>query len=456
MKIRNKLTYRFALLVASILLIFSVAIYFFSASYREQEFDKRLTEKGLTTAYLLIKVKQVDIKLLRIIDRHNLSALQNEKITIYDSLYNKMYSSDDDPEIPVNIDLFREIKDNEQIFFNNGENEVIGILYVDKGDKFFIIVSAYDRFGHLKIRNLKLILIIGFIFSMGAVFLAGWIFSGEALKPISQIINEVKQISINKLHLRIREGNGQDELAQLAIQFNQMLSRLEQAFEMQKSFVSNASHELRTPLSTVRAQLEVSLIDDRKNAEYKDVLYSVLEDINNLIKLSNGLLDLAQVGSDISGTGLKKIRLDELLFQCVSELSKKYTNQQINLNVKDELEDERMYIVLGNEQLLKTAFINVLDNACKFSNNKPVAVNIEFLTNEMQISIIDSGVGIRPAEVSHIFDPFYRGSNVRNIEGHGIGLSLTQKIINLHNGKLQIVSNLNEGTSVIIHLQFIS
>src|SRR5690606_2773552 len=109
-----------------------------------------------------------------------------------------------------------------------------------------------------------------------------------------------------------------------------------------------------------------SLSNERKETEYKAVLESVLEDINNLIALSNGLLDLAQVGSGISTPGLKKIRLDELLFQCISELSKKYPHQQMNLKVNDEQDDERMFIFQGNEQLLRTAFINPPDNACTF------------------------------------------------------------------------------------------
>lgn len=452
MKIKNKLTYRFALIVATILFIFSIAIYYFSASYREQEFDKRLIDKGLTTAQLLIKVDEVDMKLLRIIDRNNLTALQHEKITVYDSLYNKIYSSDDDPEIPAGIDLFREIKENREVFFNHKDNEAVGILYEEKYTKFFVIVSALDKFGINKLRNLRLILIVGFVFSMGAVFLAGWAFSGQAIKPIAQIVTEVKEISISNLHLRINEGTGQDEIAQLAIQFNHMLSRLEQAFEMQKSFVSNASHELRTPLSTIRAQLEVSLTDERKRAEYKFVLESVLEDINKLINLSNGLLELAQVGSGISGSSLKKIRLDELLFQCVSDLSKRYPEQQKNFNVSDHIEDERMFIISGNEQLLKTAFLNLLDNACKFSNKQAVAINIGFDHNQIIISIVDFGVGIRPAELIHISDPFYRGSNVRNISGHGIGLSLSQRIIQLHKGKLEIASKLNEGTTAVVYL----
>lgn len=451
MKIRNKLTYKFAFIVASILLIFSIAIYYFSSTYRKQEFDRRLTEKGLTTARLLIKVDEVDMKLLRIIDRNNLTTLQHEKITVYDSLYNKLYSSDDDPEVPVSIDLFHEIKRTGHVLFNHGNNQVVGVLYKEKGNRFFVVVSAYDQFGINKMRNLGVILVVGFIISMGAIFLGGWIFSEQAINPISEIVKEVKNISISRLHLRINEGNGQDEIAQLAIQFNQMLARLENAFEMQKSFVSNASHELRTPLTTIRAQLEVSLSEERKNEEYKNILASILEDINHLIALSNGLLDLAQVESGLSGPGLKKIRVDELLFQCVSDMSKKYPSQKINFNVSEELEEEQMFIVQGNEQLLRTAFINVLDNACKFSNHKPIGIIIGSSGNEVVITIADAGVGIRPGELSHIFDPFYRGSNVRNISGNGIGLPLARKIIQLHNGRLDVTSKVNEGTKVVIH-----
>jgi signal transduction histidine kinase len=455
MRIRNKLTYQFAIIVATILLLFSFAIYFFSANYREQEFDKRLIEKGLTTARLLIKVDEVDLKLLRIIDRNNLTALQNEKITIYDSLFNKLYSSDDDPEIPISAELFREIKDHKEVYFNHGQNEVVGLLAKERNGQFFVIVSAYDKFGINKLKNLRLILISGFLLSVGVILLMGWIFSGQALKPISNIVTKVKDISANNLHSRIGEGNGQDELAQLAIQFNQMLGRLEQSFEMQKNFVSNASHELRTPLSTIRTQLEITQSSERDANEYKKVIESILEDINSLIKLSNGLLDLAQAGFNMTNTILKKIRVDELLYQCISDISRKYSNQKVTLNMEGGLEDEQLFIISGNEPLLRTSFYNLLDNACKYSDEKDVIATISIISQEIVISIIDQGVGIKQGEIPHIFDPFYRGSNVRNIGGHGIGLSLSKRIVELHQGKIELLSKPNLGTQVIIHLPIV-
>jgi two-component system, OmpR family, sensor histidine kinase ArlS len=455
MKIRNKLTYKFVIIVASILLLFSIAIYYFSALYREQEFRTRLEERGITTARLLIKVDEVDLNLLKIIDKNNLTSLTEEKITVYDKNKRKIYTSDDDPEIPVSSELLGEIRNNEKVYFNHDKKEVAGLLYREKNEPYVVIVSARDKFGINKLSNLRLVLIIGFIISIGVIFIAGYLFSWQALKSIPKIIAEVKRITASNMHVRLEEGNAKDELALLSITFNQMLGRLEQAFEVQKSFVSNASHELRTPLSTINAQLDFIAIQDREKSEYKNIIKSVREDIKSLIRLSNGLLDLAQVESDLHMANFKTLRIDELIFEAISDISKKYPSQKINFKIEDEEKDYKGFLISGNESLLRTAFFNIIDNACKYSNNNLVNITMGFVGNEIMISCIDEGIGIPPNDLPYIFDPFYRGDKARNISGHGIGLSLAQKIVALHQGKIKVFSE-TEGTTVIIAIPNIS
>jgi signal transduction histidine kinase len=450
MKIRNKLTYRFVIIVASILLLFSISIYYFSSLYREQEFRTRLEERGITTARLLIKVDEVDLNLLKIIDKNNLTSLTEEKITVYDKNQKKIYTSDDDPEIPISTQILEEIKNNIKVYFYHDNKEVAGLLYKEKNEPYIVVVSAYDKFGINKLKNLRLALITGFVISIGVIFIAGYLFSWQALKSIPIIISEVKRITARNLDIRLEEGNAKDEIALLSITFNQMLGRLEQAFEVQKSFVSNASHELRTPLSTINAQLDFISIQDRDIAEYKNIVKSVREDIKNLIKLSNGLLDLAQVESDLHVANFKTLRIDELIFEAIADISKKYPMQKINFKIEDEEKAYKGFLVSGNESLLKTAFYNIIDNACKYSNNKLVIIIMGFAGNEIVVTCIDEGMGIPPSELPYIFDPFYRGAKVRDISGHGIGLSLSQKIINLHGGRIKILSEPNEGTSGII------
>jgi signal transduction histidine kinase len=260
----------------------------------------------------------------------------------------------------------------------------------------------------------------------------------------------VDKITISNLDLRVNEGNGTDEIAQLAITFNRMLERLESAFEMQRSFVSNASHELRTPLTAITGQIEVSLMKKRDVQEYENILHSVLEDIKNLGRLSNNLLDLAKASSDISEIKLRELRIDELLWQAQSELKKRNPDYTANIVFDKNIDDETKLIVFGNEHLIRSALINVMDNACKFSGNKSVNISLGMKENRVQLQFVDEGMGIDKNEQDQIFQPFYRASNARNINGHGLGLSLTKKIVDIHKGSIGIKSVLTKGTVVTI------
>ena len=148
----------------------------------------------------------------------------------------------------------------------------------------------------------------------------GWFFSGRALKPISDVVKKVEDISITSLNLRVFEGNGTDEIGRLANTFNKMLERLETSFAMQKTFIANASHELRTPLTSINGQLEVLMMKDRSTMEYKSALGSVLDDIRSLIDLSNRLLLIARTSGEGPVNINKKLRIDEILWQAQEEI----------------------------------------------------------------------------------------------------------------------------------------
>lgn len=450
MKIRSRLTLQFSLIAASILILFSVTIFLLSSYYRQQEFYSRLKDRALNTAKLLIEIEEVSPDLLKKIDKNTI-ALPLEKISIYNGENKLLYNSSEDSS-GADLNLLVRIKSGEEIIFKTEEKEGLGFLYNDKHNKFVVIASAYDKFGLRKLNFLKIVLIAGLIASVIIALLAGWFFSGQALKPISNVISQVDTISARSLNLRVDEGNGSDEIALLAITFNKMLSRLESAFEMQRSFVSNASHELRTPLTTITGHIEVALMKPRSTVEYESLLHSLHEDILHLSKLSNGLLDLAQASFDVSKIFFSPVRVDELLWQSRTELLKRQPQYTITILFDNFPDDEQLLRLKGNEYLLKTAMINLLDNACKFSEGKSVEVLMKFSSGRFYLYFKDKGIGISAEEMEQVFEPFYRGHNARTVKGHGLGLPLTQKIINQHNGTVTISSQLNHGTTVTIML----
>lgn len=455
LNIRNKLSIQFTYIVSLILILFSCIIYYFSADYREAEFYSRLEKKALTTAKLLIEVKEVDYTLMKIIDENSLDALHNERVIIYNNHNHQIYNSWNNDTAQISKAFLDKIRQKKNIRYHEEKNEAIGLIFNLGSDEYVVIASAYDNYGRIKLYNLIWIILSGFIISIGSTVVFSRIYATKALKPISDVITQVDKITISSLNMRVNEGNGTDEIAQLAITFNKMLVRLESAFEMQRSFVSNASHELRTPLTSITGQIEVSLLKPRSQDEYQLILESVLEDIKNLNALSNGLLDLAKASSDISAIALQPLRIDEILWETRSELISQKHDYKISIEFSHPIDDENELIINGNLHLLKIAIANLMDNGCKFSESKSVEVFLSVKNGRIIIEFIDLGIGIEPTDLDKIFHPFYRAKAAKNISGNGLGLALSSKIISLHRGAISVRSQPGEGTKATVNIPHI-
>jgi len=452
MKIKNRITYNFTFSVASILILFSTAIYFFSAEYREDQFYSRLKYKAKTTAKLLIEIEQVDSVLLILIDRADQTIMHQEKVLIFNENYEKIYDSREEITLDIDTSLINRIKKTNEIKYSDNGKEIIGITYSDHKNNFIVIASAYDIYGYRKLKNLTNVLITGLLASIVIIFILGRNFADKFLKPISDVVNQVDDISVNNLNVRVYGGNNNDEIAYLAFIFNKMLERLETAFEMQKSFVSNASHELRTPFTSIIGQIDVALLKKRDIAEYNNILISIKEDIRNLIDLTNRLLLLAQTSIEFPVASFVLCRVDEILWQSRSELIKRFDNYNINIYYKKTPDDESILKLKANDQLIKIAFINLMDNACKFSPDSEVNVEIDYDDKNVIVRFIDKGTGIPEEEKNRIFEPFYRASANINIAGHGIGLPLVENIIKIHKGSIEFSSIPGKETIFVVNI----
>lgn len=452
MKIRTRLTLQFLLIGASIMIIASLAIYISSANFRAEDFYSRLEKKASITAKLLIQVDAINAEILREIERDNPINLPNERIIIYNLKDSILYSSDEKQVLYIPKSFLKRIKAERNVRFTQGEYEIAGILHVEQTERVVVIAAATDILGFIKLSNLRIILVVVFLFSLILFSFAGWFYSGRSLRPISSVIKEVENISFPSINLRVSEGNGTDEIAMLAKTFNKMLDRLEVAFQSQKDFISNASHELRTPLTAINGQLEVLLMKDRTSVDYKKVVESVLEDIRNIIDLSNRLLLLAQTSTETVQNKHLSVRVDDIILQAANELKRFNSGYNIHISIDDSIADPEQLVINGDEYLLKIAILNIIENACKYSNDHSVNVDITCIERWVIIRAIDKGIGISEADINSIFEPFHRGDNVKSLSGHGIGLSLVQRIIKNHNGIINISSKIGEGTQVELQL----
>ena len=437
MKIRTKLTLTFFAIVIILLSVVSISIYFFSAEYREEEFYTRLRNKAENTAKLLIEFDEVSSELLKRIESGNPSNLPNERIRIFNFKNEELYSSDAEHLIPVDTILLNEIRLEEEVRFRYQDYEVLGFLFAYEFDRFTVIAAATDIYGFKKIDNLRNILLSVFVISLFLISVTGWIYAGRMLRPVSNLVDEVSNISGISLNRRLKAGNGMDELAKLAETFNQMLDRVEAAFVAQKNFIANASHELRTPITAIAGEIEVALLQSRSREEYVTVLRSLLEDTRNLGALSTQLLLLAQTSSANHPHVFALLRIDELLWEAKDDLTRAHKYYIIHIQFDIGLSDEALQIHCDG-QLVKTVFINLMDNGCKYSTDRTVTVTLKLVDGGPQVEFENRGVGVAEDELTTIFDPFIRGANSGNIKGYGIGLSLASQIMKLHKGSIRL------------------
>jgi signal transduction histidine kinase len=447
MPIRSRLAITFIAIFGVIMFAASQAIFFFSSEYREEEFYSRLINKANTTATLLLEVDEVSIDLLRIITAKDAGTLPSENITIYNYKNDILYTTDTLNSMRISPALIDKVRLEKEVRFREDSIEVVGVLFTSQFDRFVVFASAMDRFGLSKIRNLQTVLYVVFGISMVIVIVAGSIFSNRVLKPITNVIKDVESIEYGSLDIRLSEGNGKDEIAQLTHTFNKMLDRLEASVKMQRHFVSNASHELRTPLTAISGQMEVLLMKDRTTDEYKTAVASVLEDITSLNRTSNRLLLLAQASAENAEAGFAAVRIDDMLWQAETELRRRKPDYKVSIEFGGELDDEAALTIKGNDQLIKTAFLNLMENACKFSSDHKVTVLLKVLPKRIELVFKDRGMGINPKDLNHIFEPFYRSPDAITIKGHGIGLSLVDRVVTLHKGTIRVSSKINQGTA---------
>jgi signal transduction histidine kinase len=452
MQIRTRLTLQFLLLGGVIMIIASVAIYLSSSRFRREDFLERLMDKARGTANLLFNADGVDANRILRIENNSPVFLQDEKILILNFKNDTVYNSDENSDIRIRNNIIEKVRQGYDITYRQDSYDVLVTLYFTKYDRFVIIAAAKDVVGSLHLEKLKIILYIVCFISLLLFFIAGWLYSGRALKPISNVVKKVEDISITSLNLRVFEGNGNDEIGRLAKTFNKMLERLETSFGMQKNFIANASHELRTPLTSINGQLEVLMMKDRSTEEYTSALGSVLDDIKSLIILSNRLLLIARTSAEGPVNFNKKIRIDEILWQAQEEIIRFNSDYRINISIDDSLTDSDQMIVGGDESLLKVAVSNILDNACKYSSNHSVDIRFRHVENFIEVVFEDSGIGISEEDLQKIFEPFYRGANTISISGTGIGLPLVSQIIKNHYGTVTISSEIGKGTIVKILL----
>ncbi len=366
------------------------------------------------------------------------------KVIVRDSLLSKSSTPELNKILNGKFEYEREKIDHHKyhIFWNKFETENDSVYILETA------ASVKDVFDDLN----RLFYLFVFIIPTGLIItgFAAYFISRAAFKPITQMAGTAKNISGKNLDKRLELPKAKDEVRVLGETLNEMIERIDNAFKSQKRFIANASHEIKTPLTVIQTELEI-LEKKLRDGDSQESVKNALSEIENLTKLTNSLLTIVKLDASQSRLNLSKIRIDELLADCVQTMNKAAMNKdiRINLSIEDAFEIE------ADNEKLKSVFLNLIDNAIKYSfPNSTILVRLEEILNDQtKIIIENSGPGILPQDIPYIFNRFYRSNDTRaEINGSGLGLAIAKEIIELHLGKITVESKTGEKTIFSVFL----
>lgn len=316
----------------------------------------------------------------------------------------------------------------------------------------FVIQVAESEFQMQQdLRELLLILVLGLPLSVAVAGFGGYTLARRALAPVDRMAERARAITAEKLTERLPVGNPRDEVGRLATVFNETLTRLESSFEQMRQFTAHASHELRTPLTAIRSVGEVGLRQHRSERAYREVIGSMLEEVDRLSQLVDRLLILSRVELGTAGLNAEIVDLSEIAAEASAQLEVLAEEKGQTVSVK---KTPGMFWV-GDRTLLRQALLNLIDNAIKYT---PSGGRIEIRTARegrvSRLDVVDNGPGIPESLRAHIFERFYRGdeSHSQDAGGSGLGLSIAEWAVEACRGQLTLERTTTEGSTFRITL----
>ena len=270
------------------------------------------------------------------------------------------------------------------------------------------------------------------------------------LKPIRDLIEAINQLADGNFKVRIHLDLNR-EFERLSESFNRMAQELENTELLRSDFINNFSHEFKTPIVSLRGFAKI-LKNDRLTKEERDeYLDIIISESNRLSQLSTNVLNLSKIEKMSILSDMESFDLSEEVRQSVLLLESKWQKKDLELFIDmDELEYR------GNKALLNQVWINLIDNAIKFSpQNGKIKLKLHRKKDQVVFQILDNGCGMDEETKNHIFDRFYQGDSSHTAEGNGIGLTVVEKIVHLHKGQIRVVSEAGIGTTFTVNLPII-
>lgn len=445
MQVRSRLSLLFTLLFGMIFLIISFLIYFVYSTYAEKYIFENLKKTSYITALFYLEEDELNTEdFKKIKDQFN-EFVNNSFYQIYNEKDSLCYGSD---LLNIKPQVLNDIRKTHSLAFSDKEFFCYGIFYEDNQGDFVVITREKKDINREQVNMLLWVLVVSFLVGVvGTIFISRWM-AGIVYKPFRKVIDQVNKISTNNLDVQIELPSTEDELQDLIKTFNNLLSKISETVIIQKNFVSFVSHEFKTPLASILGNLEVFSLKDRSPKEYEELSTKLIQEIYQLEDMLTTLLIISDLRKEAETP--VQLRIDELIWQIINNVTDRYPQAKLRVNIDIKVEDEYLLVVNIDRTELLMALFNLIENAVKYSKGNVVEISMNKSNEFLLLSIVDKGIGIPKDKLENISKPFFRGANASLVDGNGIGLSIALRILEKNKIEYQINSEVNKGTQVTL------
>ncbi|TDS17374.1 HAMP domain-containing sensor histidine kinase [Sphingobacterium paludis] len=442
MKLKHRLSLYSVTSFSVAMLFFSGVIYFsYYAQMKDKEYQS-LESKSLLAAIYYLEQDELSLKEHANVKTQLQKTISRTNIAVFDSL-NSRQNGDMKSLEDISEDFLSKVRSQQVASFDSKDYFYNGIFYHDNEGDFVVVTRESKEDFSAQMLSLSHILLLVFLLGVVFIFLFSQYLSYIAYQPLVRIVNQIKKKDTQNFNEPLILTETYSEVEDLVKTYNHFISRIAETFNVQKNFIDYVSHELRTPITALLGTLEVTNTKRRTIQEYEAVITELKQYTSDLQETLDQMMLLSGAKTNFE---FQHIRVDEVIWQLVENM---VLYHQAKVEVDIRVNDQALLTMDGNDKLLELAIGNLLENAIKYSDNQPVKILFTEVRGRLQLSIMDQGIGISQHDLRYIRQNFYRGNNTQNYQGKGIGLSIANIIFTLHKIDMQIVSQQN-GTTVIL------
>ncbi|MCF8257316.1 MAG: HAMP domain-containing histidine kinase [Flavobacteriales bacterium] len=446
MRLKHRIALTFSLITTGVLLLILGYVYLHSLNYERREFHTKLRDRVDIAVRTHLKADELSREVLNKVRTEHLRSLKGEQEFVVH--VEELNAGAPLPDFIDSTFVKRVMESGEAYCHDSNELATVGVLEHDNDGDFLVFVAAENEVIIKNLTDLRNTLMALAIIYMVLVYSLGLWYAGYALNPFRRMAEHMTKAGNGNLNERLNEPEQRDEIWELAHAYNQLMDHMVTARKIQQNFISNASHELKNPLTAIIGEIDVTLQRERSNEEYREAMRVIDHEAQRLNNLTLRLLHLAETSYSSDGPWMNTVDIGQLATALVKDYGLTHPGRKIRFDLRPGRWTQLN--IRGNEQMLRIAISNLIDNALKFSSCDP-HLQVTGLHDSVEVSVSDSGIGIPSSDMENLFIPFFRSENARVVPGFGIGLPLVKRIVDLHGGHVQVSS---DGGNTTFRLRF--